>query len=313
MSPVVLSSLVALAVLVGAAALIAVGALLLRAQQKGKLEKRITPTAEARDEFTVEGERPVLQRLARRGKTIEKMVDTEGESARLLLQAGWRSGESRMLWYIFQGALPLVVAVLMFLAWLLGPEKFKGALFILMYLFVGASLSFLIPRWILRSVAESRLNRIKNEVLMFIHLLVLLFEAGLSSRQAFASLVKDGKGVLPELGREFELVLRQMEAGADTAEVLKSLGDMLDVGDLNTVLAVLRQVDRYGGEVREPLLDTLKVLEERRGLDLREKVNLMSGRMTIVMVLFFFPALLLFVAGPAFVSIIKVLGQVNGG
>jgi len=55
----------------------------------------------------------------------------------------------------------------------------------------------------------------------------------------------------------------------------------------------------------------LSVLEERRGLDMREKVNLMSGRMTVVMVLFFFPALLIFVAGPAFMSILRALADVN--
>lgn len=86
----------------------------------------------------------------------------------------------------------------------------------------------------------------------------------------------------------------------------------MDVEELSTVLAVLRQVDRFGGEVREPLLEALSVLEERRSLTLREKVNLLSGRMTVVMVLFFFPALLIFVAGPAFMSIIKALGDVAG-
>ena len=107
--------------------------------------------------------------------------------------------------------------------------------------------------------------------------------------------------------------LRSVEdAGADTDESLKALGKLMDVEELSTVLAVLRQVDRFGGEVREPLLEALSVLEERRSLTLREKVNLLSGRMTVVMVLFFFPALLVFVAGPAFVSIMKVLGDVGG-
>ncbi len=74
------------------------------------------------------------------------------------------------------------------------------------------------------------------------------------------------------------------------------------MGDLTTILGVLRQVDRYGGEIREPLLDSLAVIEERRGLDMREKVGIISGRMTLVMVLFFFPALLIFSAGPAVMS-----------
>ncbi len=55
------------------------------------------------------------------------------------------------------------------------------------------------------------------------------------------------------------------------------------------------------------------MIEERRSLDLRERVNVMSGRMTVVMVLFFFPALLIFVAGPAFVSVLRALGEISGG
>ncbi|MGH8456452.1 MAG: type II secretion system F family protein [Stenotrophobium sp.] len=313
MSPDLFAALGALAVILIVLALLAAAALVLRARSRDKLQRRVSPEAAApRDEFALNSEKPLLQTLARRGKAFEKWVDADNESARLLVQAGWRSNESRLMWYVFQAALPVVMVLILLALWFFAPEKYKTLFFIVVALFVGGALSFLIPRWVLRSAAAGRRQRIKNEVPLFIHLLVMLFEAGLSSRQVFASLVREGEGVLPELGGEFELVMRQMEAGGDTGEVLKGLSDVMDVSDLTGVLGVLRQVDRYGGEVRGPLLDMLAVLEERRSLDMREKVNILSGRMTVVMVLFFFPALLVFVAGPAFVSIMKALGNVNG-
>lgn len=312
MNATLIAGLLAFTVVLIVAAVFAVGVLVLRAREKSRLEQRISPTVQERDEFNAGGDRAVLQRLARRGKAIEDWVDSENESARLMMQAGWRSAQARMFWYIFQGALPVVMFAGLFLFWLFGPAQYKSAFFMLLLAFIVAALSFLMPRWILRSVAEGRRERIKSEVPLFIHLLVLLFEAGLSNRQAFSSLVREGRGVLPELGQEFEIVLRQLDAGADTGAVLKSLSDAMDVGDLTTVIGVLRQIDRYGGEVREPLLETLKILEERRTMDLRERVNILSGRMTVVMVAFFFPALLIFVAGPAFLSIIRALAQVNG-
>ena len=312
MSPAFLAALLGLTVLLVLGAVAALVFLWIRSQQADLLERRIAPEAEKADEFGTTGDQALMQRLARRGKAIEDWVDGDNESARLLMQAGWRSSQARMIWYIFQGALPLIMIAGLVAFWLLGPDKVKTLMNMLLFVIAGSILSFLMPRWILRSVAEVRRQRIKNEVPLFIHLLVLLFEAGLSNRQAFSSLVREGRGVLPELGREFELVLRQLDAGADTAVVLKSLSDAMDVGDLTTVLGVLRQIDRYGGEVREPLLETLKVLEERRTIDMRERVNILSGRMTVVMVAFFFPALLIFVAGPAFLSIIRALAQVNG-
>ena len=312
MSPMLLGLLASFVLLLLASAAFVALLLFARNSQQKKLQQRITPSVSIREEFSESSDAGLLQGFARQGKVIEGWVDAENESARLLIQAGWRSSESRILWYAFQAALPILMTAAVFMLWLLGPEKFKSLLYMVMFIFAGAALSFLIPRWILRGIAASRREHIKSEVPLLIHLLVLLFEAGLSSRQAFSSLVREGGGVLRQLSREFELVLRQIEAGGDTALALKNLSDAMQVDDLTSVLGVLRQVDRYGGEVREPLLETLKVLEERRGLDMREKVNIMSGRMTVVMVMFFFPALLIFVAGPAFVSILKAIRNVNG-
>jgi len=309
MSPTVFAAVVAIAVLLLALAVFAGLVWLFRAQTEGRIQRRLSPEAVVRDEFAADDSQPLLQSMARGGKKMEAWVDNnEGESARLLIQAGWRSASSRVLWYAFQAVLPIVMAAVVLLFWLLSsmPQK---AIFTVMLGFVCAALSFLIPRWILRGIAGGRQRRMKREVPLLIHLMVMLFDAGLSTRQAFASLIREGRGVLPELGAEFELVLRQLEAGGDTAEVLKNMSDVLGVEDLTSVMGVLRQVDRYGGEIRQPLMEILSVLEERRTLDARERVNLISGRMTVVMVLFFFPALLIFVAGPAFSGIIKALGQ----
>jgi len=300
-----------LALLLAVGALISVVLLVQRSLGENRLQTRLLPTAVVGDEFDGADDRPWMTQLARGGKALEGWVDTSNESARLLVQAGWRSREARLLWYSFQ-ALVLLACVSAVVAYaMLGPPQNK-TLLLACTGFVSFALAALVPRWILRAAAERRRQHIKAEVPLLLHLLVMLFESGLSSRQAFASLVREGGGVLPELGVEFEILLRSLDAGADVPDSLKNLGDSLEVDDLTNVLGVLRQVDRYGGEVREPLQETLGVLEERRGLDMREKVNLMSGRMTVVMVLFFFPALLIFVAGPAFVSIIRALGQVSG-
>ncbi|WP_020649506.1 type II secretion system F family protein [Solimonas variicoloris] len=311
MSPTLFAMIVAAAIIVCVLALMALAYLLVRTREESVVRRRLDPQAAAvaRD-FSATGNAPIIESMARSGKAIEQMVDTEGESARLMVQAGWRSAKARLFWYAFQAALPVVLfaGVAAFWTFSDSPQRTMTSLLLAM---MAAILSFLAPRWVLRSVAEGRRKRIRGEVPLFIHLLVLLFESGLSTRQALASIVRESGGVLRELGRELDLVLRQVEAGAEAGDALKNLGEALDVEDLSTVLGVLRQVDRYGGELREPLLETLQVIEERRGYEMREKVNLMSGRMTVVMVLFFFPALMIFVAGPAFLSIVTVLGNLN--
>lgn len=312
MSPTVFASIVAAAIIVCVLAILVLGYLLLRVQHESLLQRRVDPQASAvaRD-FGVVGTAPMIETMARSGKAIEQMVDTEGESGRLMMQAGWRSAKARLFWYAFQAVLPVFMFAGVAAFWTFS-ESPKRAQLGLLLLIVAAILSFLAPRWVLRAAASRRRERVQREVPLFIHLLVLLFESGLSTRQALSSIVRESGGVLPELGYEFDLAMRQVDAGGELGEALKALGDMLAVEDLTTVLGVLRQVDRYGGELREPLLETLQVIEERRGFELREKVNQLSGRMTVVMVMFFFPGLLIFVAGPAFLAIVTALKGMNG-
>ena len=307
MTPALFATLVASAIVLGGAALLALVYIVWTARDSSRMQRRLAPErASAPRDGGVGGE--ILESIADRGRKIETLLDSNSESARLLIQAGWRAQGHRTVYYAAQAMVPLALTGIAVGTWMFGPEGLhKQPAFLILMLAAALMLGLLLPRMVLRSAAENRVRRIKAEVPMFIHLLVLLFEAGLSTRQAFASLVRDGKGVLPELGSEFELVMRQLEAGGDSQEVLKTLAASIELEDLGSVLALLRQVDRYGGEVREPLLEALKVIEERRTLDMREMVNLMSGRMTVVMVAFFFPALLIFPGGPAFVSIIQAL------
>lgn len=314
MSALIFGALATLTVLVIGALGLVLWMVLQGSRQRAHLRARVAPsmTATEMDGSANAAPQGLIERVAKSGKAIEGWVDPENESARLMLQAGWRSAQAKVAWYSFQGAVPLVGILLVIAYWLLGGDHPQKYLYLLGGSFVAFAFSVLIPRWVLRGAAEGRRSRLRAEVPLFVHLLILLFEAGLSTRQAIASIVREGGGVLPELGREFEILLRSIDAGADTDESLKALGNLMEVEELSTILSVLRQVDRFGGEVREPLLEALTVLEERRSLTLREKVNLLSGRMTVVMVLFFFPALLIFVAGPAFMSIIKALGDVAG-
>lgn len=301
-------ALLALATFLGVLALLALLLWGLNSSNERRMQRRLEGSDSADvDDLGNAGERPVLQGLARRGRALDQMMDNTGETQRLLIQAGWRDTESRLGFYVLQLVAPVLLLGMAVAGWMFG----KGKLFeppLVWALLIGAgALGMLIPRMVLRSVAAGRRERIGKEVPLFVHLLVMLYDAGLSTRQAFANLVREGAGVLPELGREIQLVLRQIEAGADTSEALLNLSESLQVEDLSSIIGVMRQVDRYGGEIREPLQDALKVVEERRALDLREKVNLISGRMTVVMVLFFFPGLLLFVAGPAVMAIVKAL------
>lgn len=305
--------LMVITALVVLAAIAMVSYAVFRARTDRRFKRRIQGSdAELADEFSDPQDNVVLRAAARQGREIEKFVDKSGgETRQLLAQAGWQRGKARLFFYALQGLAPVLLVVIVLLAYAAGLKLLHHPIYLILGLIIAVIVGLLLPRYILRKSAAARQERIRGEVPLLVNLLVMLYEAGLSTRQALASLVRDGGQVLPELGGDFEVLVRQLEAGGDSNEVLHDYARSMDVADLSGILGILRQIDRYGGEVRAPLLEALEVIEERRGLDLRERVNVISGRMTVVMVLFFFPALLIFIAAPAAMGIIHALGNIN--
>ncbi len=306
------ATIVAASIFFGLLTIAALVALVFYSRSERRMQRRLDNLSDVAVADDFDGKRPMLEGVARQGRAIEKLMETQSESGRLLIQAGWRDTQSRAAYYAFQAITPLVLVGVAIAAGFSIKSKLFDPPYIYVVVFGALALGILIPIRVLRLFAGARQKKIQREVPLFVHLLVLLFDAGLSTRQAFSNLVREGGGVLPELGGEVQLAMRQIEAGADISEVLRHLGEVLEVGDLTTILGVLRQVDRYGGEIREPLLDSLAVIEERRGLDMREKVGIISGRMTVVMVMFFFPALMIFSAGPAVMSFVHAFSGAAG-
>lgn len=302
--PLAISAAVVLVVL----ALGLFGAIFVQENRRRRVAKRLASASSAADR----GQQQWFQQFAAQGQRFDALIENPEETTVLLSQANWNGARERALFYGAQLVLPILALLAAIPLWAL-LAKSLGLLFTVLALVVLVLAAAVLPRMALRSAAKSRRERIRAETPLFINLIVLLFEAGLNTRQALTSLVRDGAKTLPEIGQELRPVLRQVEAGGDLSQLLRHMGKNLAVPDLESVLAVLRQVERYGGEIREPLTEALENIEERRTMEIRETVNVLSGKMTVVLVACFFPALLVFIVGPAFVSIAAALRGLGGG
>jgi len=111
MSPQTFAILVAMSVLLLAAGALAFAVWLFQARGAGRLQTRLQGGTIG-DEFAVAEAQPWLTSLARRGRRIERMLENEGESEKLLIQAGWRDAGARLLFYAMQAGLPVGAAML---------------------------------------------------------------------------------------------------------------------------------------------------------------------------------------------------------
>lgn len=226
------------------------------------------------------------------------------ETVQLLKQAGWYHASGRVAYYLSTWITPAVLVFLVFIYVLTAGSLNKEAL---AQLFIAGTIGYLLPKNVLRRVAKNRRAKLSREMPTAVHLLRMLFDAGLSTEHALRVLQTEGKLLAPELAKELSMALRHVDAGLDPADALSEMAAPLEVAELNDTVAILKQVSRHGGNIRETLVKFAQLMEDRQLSALREYVNVLSGKMSVVMMVFLFPALLIFLAGPGFMALAKGL------
>jgi len=237
---------------------------------------------------------------------------SEGEFAemqQLLVQAGWGKPEHRFYYLATAWLLPLVIAMF---AGIVSFFKGKPVSDALLHVIFAFAFWFVSMRYLLRWRAKARQSAIRREVVTWLHLMRMLFDAGLSLEHALRVLVQQAGELMPNLAQELDVSLKRIEAGQDRSDALMDMAVPLAVPELTDTIVMLKQATRYGGNLREPLIEYTKLVEQRQVSELREQVGKLSAKMTVVMVIFLFPALMIFVAGPGFIGLGNALKGMGG-
>lgn len=247
-----------------------------------------------------------IERMAERPALGLVSAVDQAEFELLVRRAGWADGwqgtaSKAALWLA-----PVVMALAAVgVAYVLDKPTNQS----LTLVFIGFTLGYLAPRRLLRLVAGRRQEAIARQMPLGVHLMRMLFDAGLSAEQALRVMHVEGRVILPHLATELGIALSRIGAGMDRAEALEEMAAPLDVPELTDTVAILKQITRTGGSVRDTLMKFATLMEERQEAALRERVGKLSAKMTVVMVAFLFPALMIFLAGPGFLALGKALAD----
>ena len=238
-------------------------------------------------------------------RVLERIPGTDLQEIELLMrQAGLVDDRTRARVYASLWMAPLGLAAMGLLA-----ASFKGwPMF--QSGFAGLTIGFIGSRKVLRWLAERRRQAVREEMPIVLNLMRLLFDAGLSLEHTLKAIGEQGKHITPHLASEFSWVLQRIQHGQERGDALEDMARRLDVDELTSTVSILKQAARYGGNLRDSLMRYIKLMEDRRMTELRDKVGKMSAKMSVVMMLFMFPALILFLAGPGFMAVVRTLKSI---
>ncbi|MCL4527505.1 MAG: type II secretion system F family protein [Gammaproteobacteria bacterium] len=232
------------------------------------------------------------------------------EDARLLLRAGYRRPAAPSIFNTIRFLLPAVLVVVTGMTeHLLAPHMLKLTFW--MSLVAVAIFGYLLPKFILESKAKSRGDAVNAEIPFFVDMLALLQGVGLSLEQSLASLAQTSEAGIPLLAGEMREMSKHIAIGRPRVEAMQKLAEQLGDADFEELVNMLRQIERFGGDVAQPLRDFAGRLQEKRQMALRERVGKLNVKMTAVMTLTMLPALLLITAGPAVLALLRFFDKMG--
>lgn len=188
-----------------------------------------------------------------------------------------------------------------------------GGLSLLLNLFFGIALGYMLPKWVMQRVARKRQRQAADELPLLIDLLRLLQGVGLSVDQSLHVIENEFSSVLKVLGEELAIAGRQYSTGRSREQSMRRFSTVFDNEDLQAVSRLLVQVEHHGGAVQEPLKQFSERIREQRKLDMKEKIGKLTVKMTGVMVLTLLPGLLVITGGVGFLAVIRALSKMGAG
>lgn len=162
----------------------------------------------------------------------------------------------------------------------------------------------MVVAWIwLKRCRRNRVARLDEEADMVIQVTRMLWESGMTLEGVLRGLIRNLDESCPESVRELRLILLRIEAGQAREEVLEEQSAIQASEGLEDLLKLLAQISSSGGGARQAMMNLSHLLRDRRRMRIQEAVSSLSGKMSLVMMVFLFPALLIVLAGPAVINL----------
>ncbi|MDO9280924.1 MAG: type II secretion system F family protein [Methylotenera sp.] len=222
------------------------------------------------------------------------------------MNAGYRSGIAPTLFFVAKTLLTFALPGLFVLYTAISGASFKPNIFLILMVSLAAIGYFLPNAFLARRIAY-RKREIFESFPDAMDLIIVCVEAGLGLDAALARVGEEMHMRSPILGDELHLINLELRAGSSRERALRNLALRTGVEDIDTLVAMLVQSDRFGTSVADSLRVHADNLRTKRRLRAEEAAAKIAVKLLFPLIFFIFPSMLLVLLGPAFISIHRVL------
>jgi tight adherence protein C len=237
----------------------------------------------------------------------------EGSALRTrFMNAGLRGGSAPVAYFAAKTALALLLPVLVYLYIGATGSNLTGNV-LLAALLVAAAVGYYLPNVVLRRMVFVRQREIFETFPDALDLMTICVEAGLAVDASIVRVAEEIRLNSPVVSEELHLVTLELRAGASKERALRNLALRTGVEDVDTLVAMLIQAERFGTSIGASLrvhADALRTKRRQRAEEAAAKIAL---KLLFPLIFCIFPALLVVLLGPAYIQVHHFLLPVVGG
>jgi tight adherence protein C len=222
------------------------------------------------------------------------------------IHAGWRDAMVPTLFFGMKTLLALGMPALVILFANDMVRLIEGAR-LMLFLSLLAAIGFYLPNLFLNRAIRQRQQEIFENFPDVLDLLTICIEAGLSLDQAFLRVTKEIELKSTVLAQELQLVLLELRTGFSKEVALRHLALRTGVEDIDLLVAMLIQTDRFGTNIGDALRVHSDNLRTQRRQRAEESAAKISVKLLMPLIFLIFPTLMLVLLGPAVIQIQRVL------
>lgn len=222
------------------------------------------------------------------------------------MNAGLRSAGAPILFFTAKTILTIALPGLYLLYTVIAGKIVNPNQFMMMLL-IFAAIGYFLPNVILERRIAARKREIFESFPDALDLIIVCVESGLGLDAALSRVGEEMHVRSPILGDELHLINLELRAGSSRERALRNLALRTGVEDIDTLVAMLVQSDRFGTNVADSLRVHAETLRTKRRLLAEEAAAKIAVKLLFPLIFFIFPSMLLVLLGPAFISIHNIL------
>jgi tight adherence protein C len=269
---------------------------------QGLMDRPASPWPRLQDEWR-QSLTALLLRLSHWSAPEDSAADkpVHSPTASRLVQAGWRQAHALAVFYGLKTALTLLVpGLVLWMAWLLRSVP-TGTAWFALTLLTGAA-GYYLPELGLRWAMARRQRHVLHVFPDALDLLRVCVQAGLGLDAAIDRVGRDMRLSSAVLAEEFALTGLELRAGLPRAMALQHLSERIGLKDIEALVAMLVQADRFGSSISESLRVYSEALRTKRRLIAEEAAAKLPVKLLIPLIFCIFPTLLTVLIGPVVIS-----------